>query len=59
MENPRTESARADDDSELIENLKPTPRFSTSSGTPMAGYRIRIRAGRGLGARQEHPGTQG
>ena len=36
MENPRTESARANDDSELIENIEPTPGFSTSSGTPMA-----------------------
>jgi hypothetical protein len=36
MENPRTESARANDDSELIENIEPAPGFSTSSGTPMA-----------------------
>jgi hypothetical protein len=32
MENPRTESARAHDDSELIENIEPGPGQSTSSG---------------------------
>jgi hypothetical protein len=36
MENPRTESARANDDSELIENIEPAPGFSSSSGTPVA-----------------------
>jgi hypothetical protein len=36
MENPRTEAARANDDSDLIENAEPAPSFNTSSGTSMA-----------------------
>jgi hypothetical protein len=36
MENPRTESARANDDSELIENAEPQPGHSTSTGTDLA-----------------------
>lgn len=32
MENPRTESARAHDDSDLIEGMEDAPSFSTSSG---------------------------
>jgi hypothetical protein len=36
MENPRTESARAHDDSELIDNIEPGPTQATSSGGSMA-----------------------
>ena len=32
MENRRTETARQDDDSELIENLEETPSFGSAAG---------------------------
>jgi len=35
MENRRTETARENDDSDLIENLEPTPSQSDSSGGNM------------------------
>lgn len=36
MENPRTEAARANDDSDLIDNAEPGPGQGTSSGGNLA-----------------------
>jgi hypothetical protein len=36
MENPRTEAARANDDSDLIDNAEPGPGQATSSGGNLA-----------------------
>jgi hypothetical protein len=36
MENPRTETARDNDDSAMIENLEPAPADSTSAGGNIA-----------------------
>lgn len=36
MENPRTEAARAHDDSDLIDNAEPSPGQATSSGGNLA-----------------------
>ena len=36
MENPRTDAARANDDSELIDNAEPGPGQATTSGGSLA-----------------------
>lgn len=52
MENPRTEAARANDDSDLIDNAEPGPAQATSSGGNLA----RDVASKAEEARIDNPG---